>query len=138
MSQDIDTRVPGPPAMTRFEAATMRRKPAPASESPMANLVGLERSRPRVPSASQIDASTGANRMTHADSADWNHDVGISHPPTMRLVKSRAKRLSDVGCCSNADQKTTEKMKSTSTTTMRRRSSASSPAKKNRYMKQSS
>ena len=54
-----------------------------------------------------------------ADSAAWNHDVGTSQPNRRRSVKSRAKRLSDVGCCSNADQKTTAKMNSTSTTAMR-------------------
>src|SRR5687768_11887569 len=135
MSQNIDTRTAVPPEMTRLDAATMSRKPTPASASPMENFAGLDRSLPRRPSATQIAPSTGANEITNREFTDCSQVVGISQPKIVRSVKSRANRLSEVGACSNADQNTTEKTNSTSTTAIPFFSSPVRPAKRKRYAK---
>ena len=44
MSQSIDTRVAGPPAMTRFDAASMMRNPKPAHSKARTNFAGLDSS----------------------------------------------------------------------------------------------
>ena len=65
--------------------------------------------------------------MTKNELMDWNHVAGICHPPMLRSVKSAANRFSEVGACSNADQKMAAKMNSTTITSTRFFSSASSP-----------
>ena len=57
--------------------------------------------------------------MIRSGLTDWNQVAGIWNPPTVRSVKSRAKRLSAVGACSNADQKIAAKTNSTTITATR-------------------
>src|SRR5687768_17907484 len=91
---------------TLLAAKIMITNPTPARNSPSANLAGLDRSPPgRFDSLIQVTAATGANSTTKKAFTDWNQVAGTSKPPTCRSVKSRAKRFSDVGACSNADQK---------------------------------
>src|SRR5690349_1221925 len=106
-----------------------------AANNPKENLAGLDGLRLRLPIASQIMPKTGARTMTKIEFAAWSHAVGISQPKTRRSVKSRAKRLSDVGACSKALQKIVANTKSTMMTTTRFFSSLVRPAKKNRYAK---
>src|SRR5687768_14152762 len=114
----------------------MMAKPTPFSARPSANFEGLERSPPgRRESASHVAAATGANRITNAELIDWNQVVGTSKPPICRSVKSRAKRLSDVGACSNADQNTAAATKSTAITPTRFFSSEFNPPAANKYRK---
>src|SRR5690348_6278552 len=106
-----------------------------AANRPKENLAGLDGFRLRFPIASQMTPNTGARTITKIELAAWSHVVGISHPRTRRSVKSRAKRLSDVGACSKALQKMVAKTKRTMMTTTRFFSGPVSPAKKNRYAK---
>src|SRR5688500_14157441 len=80
-------------------------KPIAANRNPKANFAGLVGFFPRLPIPIQIEANTGASKIMKKELADWNQVAGISQPKTTRLVKSFAKRFSDVGACSNADQK---------------------------------
>src|SRR5437868_801012 len=105
----------------------MIRYDAPAAKRAKENFAGLEKSRPRLPSALQTTANTGERRTTKIGVADWSQTIGISQPPPRRSVKSFAKRLSDVGACSYADQNAAEKTKRTRMTRVRFFSSASSP-----------
>src|SRR6476646_758484 len=124
MSHHIPTRTPTPPpAITCFDAATMMRYDRPAQKSAKANFAGLEKSMPRRANAAHTAANTDESVTTNSGGSDWNHTTGMSHPRMCRSVKSRAKRFSDVGACSYADQKHAEKMKSTRMTTVRRFSS---------------
>ena len=87
---------------------------------------------PRFASASQTAANTGESAITKNGVADWSQSVGISQPKMCRSVKSRAKRLSEVGACSYADQKMAENTNRTRMTPVRLVSSRSRPAKKKR------
>src|SRR5260221_6046802 len=89
---------------TVYEAKIITTKPRPAKKSPIANLAGLDSSRPRFAIPTQSAAKNGARIKIKRELTDWNHVVGISNPRTFRSVKSRANRLSEVGACSNADQ----------------------------------
>ena len=65
--------------------------------------------------------------MMKSELIDWNQVAGIVKLPTARSVKSRAKRLSEVGACSNAAQNIAAKMKSTMITPTRFISSLLNP-----------
>ncbi len=73
----------------------------------------------------------------NAEFTDWNHVAGTSNPAICRSVKSRAKRLSDVGACSNADQKIAAKTNRTAITPTRFFSSPDSPPAEKMYPKYS-
>ncbi len=100
--------------------------------SAKANLAGLDTSQPRSASQIQRAPKTGARVITKNELADCSQSVGISQPKIVRSVKSRAKRLSDVGACSKAAQKTIEKRQRAKITAMRFFSSPVSPAKRKR------
>ena len=83
MSQSIETRVAGAAGDDAIRRGDHEQEAEAGEREPERE---LRRAReiaaaPRRAPA-QIAASTGAKRMTTTDSADWNHDVGISHPPT--------------------------------------------------------
>src|SRR5689334_6324768 len=135
VSHHIETRVAAPPATTLFAAASMIQNAIAAANNPKENLAGLDGLRLRLPMASQSMPNTGARTMTKTEFAAWSQVVGASQPKMWRSVKSRAKRLSEVGACSNALQKIVAKMKRTMMTTTRFFSLPVRPAKKNRYAK---
>src|SRR6185312_695976 len=106
-------------ATIRLDATSITTKLTPANARPIANLVGLDRSSLLRARATQIHANTGASVMTKNDSADCSHSVGTSQPNTVRLVKSCANRLRDVGACSNPAQKIVAKTNRTTITATR-------------------
>ena len=122
-------------ARMKFAAGIISPKPIAVKSRPRENFAGLERSIPRRASDVQIQPNTGASAMMKSELIDWNQVAGTSQPPTLRLVKSRANRLSDVGACSNAAQKMAAKMKRTKMTAMRFFSSDVSPPSANRPAK---
>src|SRR5262249_27032162 len=131
-SHNMDTLSAPPLATTAFTGTTMSRKPKPAKKRPAENFDGLDGTIPRSESDVHTHAKTGASATTKNEFTTCSHSNGTSKPKRLRFVKSFAKRLSDDGACSNADQKIAANTNSTMITATRFISSLVSFAKKNK------
>ena len=66
-----------------------------------------------LPSATQIQAMTGASTMIAIELTVWNHAVGQVNVPSWRLTMFSARKVNELPACSKPDQKAAQAMNST-------------------------